>query len=228
MEYDAVHWDSRQNAPVDPGKITIGSHRRARWQCGNGHSWEAAVHSVLVGKTGCPYCSGKVAIPGENDLQTLFPELAAQWDFEKNPGKPEETLPGAHDKVWWKCALGHSWQAPPFSRSKENGSGCPYCTGKKALAGFNDLATLRPKLAQEWYQPMNDDLTPEQVTLGSNKKVWWRCSERHIWQAAIYARTRTRGSGCPICAGTVKGTKRIPQTARSNRIIRGEAVSEAD
>jgi GNAT superfamily N-acetyltransferase len=59
------------------------------------------VHSVLVGKTGCPYCSGKVAIPGENDLQTLFPELAAQWDFEKNPGKPGETLPGAHEKVWW-------------------------------------------------------------------------------------------------------------------------------
>ena len=84
-------------------------------------------------------------------------------------------------------------------------------------------AALRRLAAYE-----DTDLTPEQVTLGSNKKVWWRCSERHIWQAAIYARTRTRGSGCPICAGTVKGTKRIPQPARSNRIIRGEAVSEAD
>ena len=164
------------------------------------------MYSVVNG-CGCPYCSGKVALPGETDLQSLYPALAAQWDREKNPGRPEETLPGAHEKVWWKCDKGHSWQAAPFSRTKEKGSGCPYCTGKKVLAGFNDLATLRPKLAKEWYQPLNENLTPEGVTLGSNKKVWWRCNERHVWQAAVYSRTRSRAAGCPICTGRTKEPK---------------------
>ena len=225
LEREYPCWDLARNVSLNPGDVTVGSHRKVWWKCEKGHSWEAAVYSVTVAGCGCPYCAGKAVLPGENDLKTLFPELAGQWDFAKNPGKPDAILPGSHEKVWWRCGLGHSWQAPPFSRSKENGSGCPYCTGKKALAGFNDLATLRPKLAQEWYQPMNDDLTPDQVTLGSNKKVWWRCQERHIWQAAIYSRTRTRASGCPICTGTVKETRRVSHTTRAQSF---RPAAEAD
>ena len=210
----AITWDITRNAPLEPGKLTAGSHRKVWWQCEKGHSWEAAVYSITVSGTGCPYCTGRMVIPGETDLETLYPELAAQWDRQKNTVEPSAVLPGTHEKIWWKCSLGHSWQAAPFSRTKEKGSGCPYCTGKKVLAGFNDLATLRPKLANEWYQPMNGELTPEKVTLGSNKQVWWRCADRHIWQAAIYSRTRTRAAGCPICVGTVKEPKRIPRTIR--------------
>ena len=214
LENKTPTWDVARNAPMEPSKLTSGSHRKVWWRCEKGHSWEAAVYSITVSGTGCPYCTGRMALPGETDLETLCPELAAQWDREKNQAAPDTVLPGAHEKVWWKCEKGHSWQAAPFSRTKEKGSGCPYCTGKKVLAGFNDLATLRPKLASEWYQPMNEELTPDAVTLGSNKKVWWRCSERHIWQAAIYSRTRTRAAGCPICTGTVKEPKRIPRTIR--------------
>ena len=214
LEREYPRWDMERNAPLEPRNVAAGSHRKVWWRCRKGHAWEAAVYSVTVSGSGCPYCSGKAVLPGENDLQTLFPELATQWDREKNICGPSEVLPGIHEKVWWKCSLGHSWQAAPFSRAKEKGSGCPYCTGKKVLAGFNDLATLRPKLAEEWYQPMNEALTPDAVTLGSNKKVWWRCSERHIWQAAIYSRTRTRAAGCPICTGTVKEPKRILRTTR--------------
>jgi len=157
---------------------------------------------------GCPYCAGKRAIPGETDLATVRPDILEQWDTEKNVGiDPSELLPSSHDKVWWKCELGHSWQAMVFSRAKENGAGCPYCTGRKVLPGFNDLATLKPKLAEEWYQSLNGELKPEDVTLGCNKKVWWQCSDRHVWQAAIYSRTRKKGTGCPVCAGMVKQRK---------------------
>ena len=31
-----------------------------------------------------------------------------------------------------------------------------------------------------------------------DKKVWWKCSKGHEWQAAIGS--RNRGSGCPECA----------------------------
>ena len=191
--------------PKGPESVTAGSHKKALWQCEKGHQWEAAVNSVALDGCGCPYCAGRKAIPGETDLATLYPEIAASWDAERNGVlTADQVLPSAHDKVWWRCEKDHVWQAMVFSRTRENGSGCPYCTGKKVLAGFNDLATLKPKLANEWYQPLNGTLTPADITPGSNKKVWWKCSDGHVWQAYVYSRTRRRASGCPICAGVVK------------------------
>ena len=190
-----------------PTEVTAASHKKVWWVCEKGHEWETSIEIVARLGCGCPYCAGKLAIPGETDLATLRPDLMEQWDFEKNTLKPEAITIASHDKVWWKCELGHSWKAVVFSRTKENGSGCPYCTGRLVLSGFNDLATLKPKLAEQWYQPLNGELTPDKVTLGSNKKVWWQCSEGHVWQAYIYARTKPNGTGCPVCAGTVKAPK---------------------
>ena len=40
-------------------------------------------------------------IPGVNDLETLYPEVAAQWDHEKNGDlKPSMLLPGSGKRVW--------------------------------------------------------------------------------------------------------------------------------
>ena len=197
-------WSGRNE--LLPTGVTAGSHKKVWWKCEKGHEWESMIFAVAAEGCGCPYCAGRKAIPGENDLATQHPALMEQWDAEKN-GRitPSELLPSAHDKVWWRCGLGHSWQARVFSRTEEKGAGCPYCTGRKILAGFNDLASLKPKLAQEWYQPLNGGLKPTDVTLGSNKKVWWQCGDGHVWQAAVYSRTRKKGTGCPVCAG--KGGK---------------------
>jgi hypothetical protein len=34
----------------------------------------------------------------------------------------------------------------------------------------------------------NGDLTPEDVTPGSHKKVWWVCEKGHEWQARMSVR----------------------------------------
>lgn len=187
-----------------PTEVTAGSKKKILWVCEQGHEWEAMVSQITLCNSSCPYCTGKRAISGETDLATLRPDLLEQWDFEKNNANPTEILPSSHDKVWWKCDKGHSWQAVVFSRTRESASGCPYCTGRRVLPGFNDLATLKPKIVEEWYQALNGELHPEHVTLGSNKKVWWECSDGHVWQAAVYSRTRKKGTGCPVCAGMVK------------------------
>lgn len=199
---------------IRPQQVTAGSHRKVKWHCDKGHEWDAIVSSVVLDGCGCPYCAGKRAIPGETDLATLRPDLMEQWDFEKNTIDPRETTVAAHDKVWWKCELGHSYEAVVFSRTREKGSGCPYCTGRKVLAGFNDLATLKPKVAEEWYQTLNGHLRPENVSIGSNQKVWWHCRAGHVWRAAVYSRTRKRGAGCPVCAGTVKQEPTVSKTIR--------------
>lgn len=200
-----------------PTEVTAGSHKKIWLTCDRGHEWEAQADSVAIMGCGCPYCAGKRAIPGETDLATLRPDLMEQWDFEKNAIDPREIMIASHDKVWWKCELGHAWQAAVFSRTKEKSSGCPYCTGRLVLEGFNDLATLKPRLAEQWYQPLNGTLTPENVTLGSNKKVWWQCNEGHVWQAYIYARTKAKGTGCPVCAGMVKERRSSAEKVRQLR-----------
>lgn len=132
--------------------------------------------------------------------------LVVEWDTLNNlPLVPEEVSLKSGKKVWWKCIEGHEWQARVVDRT--NGNGCPYCSGKRAVVGVNDLATLNPTIASEWNFDKNGENRPEQYCLHSGKKVWWRCKEGHEWQATIDSRTRQKGNGCPYCAGqrVIKG-----------------------
>ena len=127
-------------------------------------------------------------------------QLMAEWNWEKNNERdfdPETLTFGSKKKVWWKCSKGHEWQATISNRNR--GNGCPYCAGNSVLKGYNDLQTLNSDLANEWNFEKNDVLTPIDVTPGSNKKVWWKCSKGHEWQATIS--NRNRGNGCSYCAG---------------------------
>ena len=203
----AAQWDSSRNGHLTPQQVTAGKKVKVWWLCGKGHSWCATVQSRAVHYTGCPVCSGKLVIPGENDLATVFPNLAAQWHPEKNGSlTPREVSPFTNRKVWWKCPCGHEYHAVVAARASTNSS-CPYCTGKRVLAGFNDLATKHPAIAAQWYDTLNGELTPRMVTAGSKKKVWWQCADGHVWKAVIYSRTGSRKAGCPVCAGKVKPTE---------------------
>ena len=132
-----------------------------------------------------------------NNLEKSNLELVKKWNYEKNGDlKPTQVTVGSNKKVWWKCTKGHEWQATINNRAK--GTGCPYCSSQKVLAGYNDLAASNPQLAKEWNYEKNEDLKPTQVTVGSNKKVWWKCSKGHDYQATI--NHRSNGSGCPYCS----------------------------
>lgn len=205
-------WHPTKNLPLTPDTVSGGSSRRVWWRCGKGHEWQSAVYARVSAGAGCPYCSGKLAVPGQTDLASRFPEVAFQWHPTKNaPLTPDQVLPGSHRLVWWLCKKGHEWQAVVAARTM-GGSGCPYCAGRKALAGFNDLATLAPEVAAQWYWTLNGSLTPEQVTAGSRRKVWWECPYGHVWKAAIYSRTGEQHSGCPVCAGKAR-SRRAPAPA---------------
>ena len=104
--------------------------------------------------------------------------------------------PASNRKAWWKCPLGHSYSAVISSRALR-GSDCPYCAGSKALAGFNDLAAKAPDVAAQWHPTLNGNLTPEMVTPGSHRRVWWQCPLGHTWKAFVYSRTGRRGAAVP-------------------------------
>lgn len=122
----------------------------------------------------------------------LFSELHPN----KNTNLDIETLKtGSNKKANWICKLGHEWEAVVAERSR--GSDCPYCKGRKAWLGFNDLATLLPDLAKQWHPVLNGTHTPSDFTAGSSYKAWWVCSNNHEWQAKIS--DRKKGNGCLQC-----------------------------
>ena len=75
-------WDWERNSDISPDRITFYSGKKVWWICKKGHSYQSTVARRQSG-CGCPYCSGRIAVAGENDLQTLFPEIAKQWNYKK-------------------------------------------------------------------------------------------------------------------------------------------------
>ena len=59
-------------------------------------------------------------------------------------------------------------------------------------------------LINEWDYEKNAPLTPDDVSYGTNDKVYWKCSINHSWPAAISSRTGYKKAKCPYC-----GNKRI-------------------
>lgn len=212
----AAEWDWEKNAPLTPRDVMAGTRRKAWWRCTEGHRWQAAVGSRAEGK-GCPVCGGKEIIPGVNDLASQYPEVARQWHSTKNGTlHPETTFAYSNRRVWWRCDAGHEYRAPVSHRTMRQ-SGCPYCAGRKVLPGFNDLAFREPEIAVQWDPELNAPLTPEMVTAGARRKVWWRCGEGHVWKAMIYSRTGAKRCGCPVCAGVARPAVRRKYPAAGNR-----------
>jgi len=193
----AEEWDYEKNSGLRPEFVTAFSNKNVWWICGLGHSWQANVASRNLG-AGCPYCSNRYVLTGFNDLLTLSPDLAREWDHAQNTAMSPETVMGSSERaVWWLCEFGHSWKARIDNRRM--GKGCPYCSGRKALSGFNDLNTLRPDLAAEWDFLKNGAMTPDNITSQSNRLVWWICQYSHSYRSRVSG--RYYGNGCPFCAG---------------------------
>lgn len=195
-------WHPTKNEPLLPKYFSPGSNKKVWWKCskGNDHEWESQIADRCLNNTGCPICSNKKIILS-NSLATLNPDLANEWHPWKN-GKltPYDVGIGSNKRIWWKCNKGdeHEWRTSVVHRT-ERGQNCPICSNKKII-NSNCLATLNPKLAKEWHPTNNEKLTPYDVGVGSNKKVWWKCTEGddHEWEAVIVS--RHNGIGCPICS----------------------------
>jgi hypothetical protein len=190
-------WNNEKNLKLNPKTITSSSHIKVWWICDKGHEWEALVSSRSRGN-GCPYCSGRQAIIGENDLFTTNKVLLKEWNYKKNINVDPKTIKsGSNKKVWWICDKGHEWETTVNDRHQ--GSGCPYCSGNKLIQGLNDLASKNPIILKEWNYKKNINVDPKTIKSGSNKKVWWICDKGHEWETKVS--DRNQGSGCPYCSG---------------------------
>ena len=195
-----TEWDYDKNGDLKPEMMNKSSHRKVWWKCSKGHSWQATMqHRTDKNATSCPFCSNQKVLEGYNDLETVYPELIKEWNWELNDKSPKEYTAKSYHKVWWKCKLGHNWEASINKRVY--GRGCPVCVGKKVLSGYNDLVTTCPNIASEWDYDKNVEYSPEGVTKGSNRIVWWKCKNGHSWEEMINRRV-ARNTKCPFCKKT--------------------------
>lgn len=210
----AAQWHPTKNGDLKPDMVTCGSGKGVWWllsyddpdtgKCFN-FEWQDSVDNRVKGN-GCPYLSGKAVQFGFNDLLTKRPDLATEWHPTKNGDlKPEMITCGSAKKVWWflryedpKTGKHYNFEWQAIVHNRVNGCGCPYLTNQAVWKGFNDLATTRPELTTQWHPTKNGKLTPDMITCGSNKKVWWICEKKHEWETTV--NNRNRGTICPVCA----------------------------
>lgn len=207
---DALKYWCYEKNSIGPDEVSPNSTKRVWWHCEKcGGDYLNQICYKLKHFDECPYCSpskprrivhelkdsGPVA--SWRNLKISKPQLASEWDYEKNKSiTPEDVGAILSQKVWWKCKLGHSYQSTISNRFA--GKGCPYCSGHAVLRGYNDFATKHPELVSEWDFGKNDYL-PTDLTEHSGRKVWWICHEGHSWQATVDS--RSNGVGCPYCNG---------------------------
>ena len=224
----AKEWDYEKNGDLLPSMFTSGSNQKVWWKLDYdvpedypiealrgkhfNFEWQATISHRTSGEN-CPYFTGRTLYPGFNDLESTYPNIAKDWNYEKNGDlKPNQVAPKSNQKVWWKLPydvpedypieklrgkhFNFEWQATINSRT--SGIGCPYLSGGAVWSGFNDLLTTHHSLTQQWDYEKNDDLRPENVSAGSNKKVWWKCKNGHEWENTIVNRSKYNVV-CPLC-----------------------------
>ena len=124
-----AEWNWEKNTNISPLQLTFSSGKKVWWKCSKGHEWQARIADRNSG-CGCPYCAGRKVLKGYNDLQTVNPTLASEWNYEKNNEiTPSNITSNSGKKVWWKCGKGHEWQAVIANRNR--GAGCPVCAREK-------------------------------------------------------------------------------------------------
>ena len=135
-----------KNNTLNPRKLSKGCNFPALWYCPtcNGE-YDMKINDKVRNEYGCPFCSGHRVLKGYNDLESSYPELLSDWDYEKNKIKPDEITKGSNETAFWKCHVcSHEWPAKISNRTLLN-RGCPKC-GKMKQAASQSKTVLQYSL----------------------------------------------------------------------------------
>ncbi len=141
-------------------------------------------------------------------LAEAFPDIAKQWDYEKNGNlTPDTVSSGSHMDIYWICPICHKSykkkicnRTSPSRRNKESDK-CPICLGRIIIPGYNSLKTKYPEIVEkEWDFNLND-IDPDTISSHTNKKYWWWCLNGHpSYQSTPNNKISGTGGNCPRCS----------------------------
>ena len=205
--------------PAVGATVGAGSHTKGIWRClssGNpSHIWQTSVVQRTRSGSGCPFCSGRIVIPGVNDLATLHPNLAAQL---VDPRQAIGVSPGSPKKLLWRCLDDDThapWEAPVRNRvgsASKPPTSCPHCSGHAKRKTPTADATRVTRASRT---------TTLRITEGYGDRVWltpdeWETYRRRPpvrYNAALLKKARLRGDACAHCGtsdGTLQLAHRVP------------------
>ena len=205
----ANEWDIEKNAENDlfVENATYGQGTKVWWICPQGHSYQMSISHRTSRGSGCPYCARRQILVGFNDLATTHPDIANELDVERSHFTAQEVSAGNASKdAYWICPVhGISYYMKAHLRTDPNAPiGCPECgheerMRKAYLPKNGSCADMLPfNLLAEWSD--RNDLSPDEVSPHSRRKIWWKCTYGHEWQDSPINRNRKfRNNSCPIC-----------------------------
>lgn len=119
------------------------------------HIYQCTISNRVCNGRGCPYCTSH-AICSHNNLKVKFPNIAAEWCYERNKGRPEDFSPKSDFIIWWICPNNkcgcHIYEAQIKNRT--NGKRCPYCANH-TICVHNNLLIKHPNISDIWNYDRN-------------------------------------------------------------------------
>lgn len=182
----------------------VGDKVKAQVRFGEcGHIVDASPNRYKKGE-GCGVCRGLQIQQGINDLATLHPHLIKEWHPTKNGElTPHDVTQSSGKKVWWQCEKGHEWEATVVKRT--DGRGCPYCSNRKVLKGYNDLATTHPHYVK-YFANIENAYTH---THSSGKRVELKCPNCGYKKQMGINKLTHQGFSCDLCSDGISYPEKI-------------------
>ncbi|AMN83707.1 hypothetical protein D5b_00282 [Faustovirus] len=158
-------------------KVLKGGSTKVHMRCPNcSYEYIQEIYSFYKGFR-CGSCANNITKKGINTFDTV-PDALEWWDYEKNTINIYDIGKNSKSKVWLKCPLSHSFEVRCHRFNV--GDRCPYCSGRRPLAGFNTFDTVPDAL--EWWDTEENDkigLKITDLTKGSRKVVNLKCPKGH-------------------------------------------------
>ena len=203
-------WDYELNDNLDPTDLFPNSNKHAYFKCSKGHSVKRKIMDFYK-STKCPECEKE-----KTKLIYQVPNTQLFWNYSKNIViNLDKVIYSSRESAYFKCPnCAYGWASSVILWSKRRY--CPCCgfdgtegsiERNRSLIEKNKIITFRmanPEDADMWDYKKNNDLTPDNVLYGSNKKVHFKCKKGHGFKKAINEMTTSDGKsrGCPHCKKT--------------------------
>ena len=206
----ASQWHPTLNGTLTPSKVLPTSSLSVWWKCdkGDDHVWRRLIrhrtHPRSPNEDKFPFCVG--ADKKSNSLAVCRPDLAAEWDYERNGDLTPNTISkSSSKKVWWICPRGHHYQCTVYNRGSTHNTNCPICSGRRVI---DSTKLSGHRLLMDFFDPernVGKDLN--KISVMSKKQLYWRCPESlyddskkgHRWKCSVYDMINVYNCECPIC-----------------------------
>ena len=195
-EYEQYYDTSKNQRPFH--SLSNMSNDYVWWKCSNGHSFERTVYNTArMGSFRCPVCENLIVQIGENDLASQYPDLAKEYNVEKNGALPQDvSIASSSNETWWKCSEGHEFQRSVYNRIHRF-SECPVCNRTVVVKGVNDLLHTYPMITGVWDYELNER-NPDDISDKNTGSYHFTCQKGHRYYSLLNTIKSNRFE-CLVC-----------------------------